>query len=224
MVSAPARLDPPEAPATPCRGQPLCPLYAQVAFKAGFRQQIQDRQHADPETPLEVWAFDEHRIGLKPVVRRIWAPCGCRPEAVGHHRFEWLYLFGFVRPATGEVSWVVADGVNTALFSKLLAAFAREVGAGPNKRVVLVLDGAGWQIAKDLEIPQGIEVMFLPPYSPELQPAECLWPLTDEVIANDHFETLDEVEAAIADQCCRLADDPERLRARTLFHWWAPFN
>jgi len=199
-------------------------LHAQVAFKAGFRQQIQDRQHADPDTPLEVWALDEHRIGLKPVVRRIWAPRGCRPDAVGHHRFEWLYLFGFVRPATGEVSWVVADGVNTALFSRILAAFAHEVGAGANKRVILVLDGAGWHIAKDLEIPEGIELMFLPPYSPELQPAECLWPLTDEVIANDHFETLDEVEAVIADQCCRLADDPDRLRARTFFHWWTPFN
>ncbi len=66
--------------------------------------------------------------------------------------------------------------------------------------------------------------MFLPPYSPELQPAECLWPLTDEVIANRHFETLDEVNAVISDHCCRLADDPDRLRASTLFHWWRPFN
>ncbi len=116
-------------------------LHAQAAFTATFGQEIRTRQLADPETPLEVWAFDEHRIGLKPVVRRIWAPRGCRPEAVGHHRFQWLYLYGFVRPATGEVSWVVADGVNTALFSAILAAFAREVGAGPDKRVVLVLDG-----------------------------------------------------------------------------------
>jgi transposase len=84
-------------------------LSAQVAFKAGFRQQIQDCQHADPETPLEVWALDEHRIGLKPVVRRIWAPRGGRPEAVGHHRFAWLYLFGFVRPARCPGSWPTAS-------------------------------------------------------------------------------------------------------------------
>jgi len=45
---------------------------------------------------IETFATDEHRIGLKPVLRRIWAPCGERPVAVGHHRFEWLYVTAFV--------------------------------------------------------------------------------------------------------------------------------
>jgi hypothetical protein len=53
--------------------------------------------------PVEVWAFDEHRLGLKPILRKVWAPRGCRPVASGHHRYQWLYLYGFVRPATGEV-------------------------------------------------------------------------------------------------------------------------
>jgi hypothetical protein len=48
--------------------------------------------------------------------------------ASGHHRYQWLYLYGFVRPATGEVVWFIADGVNTALFRALLASFAAEVG------------------------------------------------------------------------------------------------
>ena len=34
----------------------------------------------------------EHRIGLKPITRGVWAPIGERPVAVGHHRFEWLYV------------------------------------------------------------------------------------------------------------------------------------
>jgi hypothetical protein len=76
--------------------------------------------------------------------------------------------------------WFIADGVNTALFSALLASFAAEVGAGVDKHVILVLDGAGWHVAKDLEVPEGVELMFLPPYSPQIQPAERLWPLTNE--------------------------------------------
>jgi transposase len=59
-----------------------------------------------------------------------------------------------------------------ALFSALLASFAAEVGAGSDKHVILVLDGAGWHVAKDLEVPEGVELMFLPPYSPQIQPAE----------------------------------------------------
>jgi hypothetical protein len=51
---------------------------------------------------IETFATDEHRIGLKPITRRVWAPRGNRPVAPCHHRFEWLYVTAFVSPATGE--------------------------------------------------------------------------------------------------------------------------
>jgi transposase len=79
-------------------------------------------------------------------------------------------------------------------------------------------------IAKDLEVPDGIELMFLPPYSPELQPAEHLWPLTDEALANVHFETLDDLDETLAERCRILADDPEQISANTLFGWWPAHN
>jgi hypothetical protein len=44
--------------------------------------------------------------------------------------------------------------------------------------VVLVLDQAGWHHATDLRIPDRIDLLFLPTYSPELQPAERLWPIS----------------------------------------------
>jgi len=40
---------------------------------------------------------------------------------------------------------------------------------------------------------KGIELEFLPPYSPELQPAERLWCLVDEPLINEHFSTLSEL-------------------------------
>ena len=49
------------------------------------------RKH--PGATVEVWAMDEHRIGLKPITRGVWAPIGERPIALGHHRFEWLYVY-----------------------------------------------------------------------------------------------------------------------------------
>ncbi len=175
-------------------------------------------------TPLELWSCDEHRVGLKPILRRIGAPRGCRPIAPGHHRYQWLSLYGFVRPASGEVVWFIANAIDAAMFSALLKAFAQEIRAGPDKQVILVLDGAGSHVAKDLEVPDGIELMFLPPYSPELQPAEHLWPLTDEALANVHFETLDDLDETLAEPGRIRADHPEQISANTLFSWWPASN
>src|SRR5689334_18176240 len=61
-----------------------------------------------------------------------------------------------------------------------LGPYARETGAGHARSIVLVLDDAGWHGPAGLATPDGISLAFLPPYSPELQPAERLWPLMDE--------------------------------------------
>ena len=179
-----------------------------------------ERRGRDPGRAVEVWAFDEHRLGLKPVLRRRWAPRGRRPVAVGQHRYEWLYLYGFVHPSTGEVVWFVCTGVDTELLSAVLAAFAEQVGAGGGKLVILVLDNAGWHVGGDLIIPPGIELMFLPPYTPELQPAEHLWPLANEAVANKHFATLADLGAALSERCRTLAAMPEVIKAATSFGWW----
>ena len=47
------------------------------------------------------------------------------------------------------------------LFAGLLAAFAREVGAGPHKRVVLLLDNAGWHTLTNLAVPDGLRLVYL---------------------------------------------------------------
>ena len=167
-----------------------------------------------------MWAFDEHRLGLRPVLRRQWAPEGQRPSAVGHPRYERLYLHGFVHPGTGEVVWFICSTVDAELLSAVLAAFAATVGAGEGKLIVLVLDDAGWHISGDLVVPKGIELAFLPSYTPELQPAEHLWPLADEAVADKHFATLEDLDAALSERCRTLADMPEVIKAATHSAWW----
>ena len=181
---------------------------------------MDERRAENPERPVEVWAFDEHRVGLKPILRRQWAPKGQRPIAVGQHRYEWLYLYGFVHPSTGAVVWFVCTTVDTDLLSAVLAAFAQAVGAGQDKLVVLVLDQAGWHVSDRLVVPGGIVLEFLPSYTPELQPAERLWPLTNEAVANQHFATLKALDTALSARCCTLAAMPEIIKAETHFGWW----
>jgi transposase len=107
----------------------------------------------------------------------------------------------------------------------LLETFAREAEAGLGRIILLVLDNAGWHSAAGLKIPDGIRLVYLPPYSPELQPAETLWALVDEPIVNKHIATIEELDAKIAQQCVILAEQPEQIKTRTGFHWWPkPIN
>ena len=167
-----------------------------------------------------MWAFDEHRAGLKPVLRRVWAKRGRRPVAAVEPRYEWLYVYGFVRPASGATEWFLGNRVNTALFAAVLARFAAAVGAGRDKTVILVLDNAGRHGGGRLEAPEGVRLVFQPPYSPELQPAERLWPLAREAVANENFATLADLDRALAARCLVLADQPEVIKAHTRFRWW----
>jgi transposase len=70
-----------------------------------------------------------------------------------------------------------------------------------------------------LREPDHAHRLFLPAYSPELQPAERLWPITNAALANQHFATIDDLEDAPAARCAALQRQPERLRSATLFPW-----
>jgi transposase len=167
-----------------------------------------------------VWATDEHRLGLKPIHRRVWAPVGKRPIALGHHRYEWLYVTAFVAPASGETVWYLSNGIDKPFFAELLKAFARQIGAGRDRIIVLILDNAGWHGPQNLPVPEGIRLLYQPAYSPELQPAEHLWPLLDEPLVNKHFDTIDHLDATVAERCRRLHHDQTTIAATTRFHWW----
>ena len=181
---------------------------------------VAEEQARHPWAVIETFATDEHRIGLKPILRRVWAPRGERPIAPCHHRFEWLYVTAFVSPATGESFWYLSDGVSKALFEKTLALFAREAGAGRGRIIVLVLDNAGWHTEPGLAVPEGVRLVYLPPYTPELQPAETLWTLVDEPVVNKHFETLADLDAAVAERCVALNKDRDLVKGPAGFHWW----
>jgi transposase len=127
---------------------------------------------------------------------------------------------GFVHPASGRTIFHLATSVCIPVFEVELAAFARAVGASPTKQIVLVLDRAGWHTSVHLRVPDHVHLLFLPPYSPELQPAEHLWPLTNTVLVNRHFASIDDLEDAQFARCADLQRHPAQVRSTTLFHWW----
>jgi transposase len=177
-------------------------------------------REAYPGAEVELWAQDEARLGLKPVMRRVWAPVGERPIARLKRGYEWTYLYGFVHPQSGEVFWLILPTVNAELFSLALGEFAKEVGAGKERHIVLVVDKAGWHTAGEVRPPEGIHLEFLPAGSPELQPAERLWPLSNEALANGLFEKIEQIEQTLMHRCVQLLDQAELIEGLTNYHWW----
>jgi DDE superfamily endonuclease len=177
-------------------------------------------EEAYPTAKVELWCTDEQRLGLKPIVRKVWSPIGQRPPVKVHQRYRWTYLYAFAHPNSGEVHWLILPTVNAEVFSVALENFATEVGAGTTRRILLVLDRAGWHTAKKLRVPEGIHLEFLPSHSPELQPSERLWPLSNEGVANRHFEEIEEMEEALANRCVALGEQPDLIRSYLRYYWW----
>jgi len=91
--------------------------------------------------------------------------------------------------------------------------------AGKAKRIVLQIDGAGWHGPENIAIPDGIRLVFQPPHSPELQPAEHLWEFVDEPLVNIYFKTIADLDKAVGNRWLALIEQRDMIRASTLFHW-----
>jgi hypothetical protein len=59
--------------------------------------------------------IDEHRLGLKPIIPKIWAKVGQRPVAEIEPGYDWTYLYRFVHPATGKTEWLILPRVRLLL-------------------------------------------------------------------------------------------------------------
>lgn len=169
---------------------------------------------------VSLWCMDEHRLGLLPIRRTVWAPTGKPFTCSVNPRYEWLYIYAFVNPETGESRFWLVPALNKQAYGAVMAAFAQSVSAGSDHHVLVVEDGGGFHVPAEQGHPAGIETVRLPPYSPELQPVERVWALTDATVANRCFEDLDEFTAVLGQQCAWLETQPDLLTQQTLFYWW----
>jgi transposase len=106
--------------------------------------------------------------------------------------------------------------VDRAWFALFLREFAAEVGG---RRAALVLDGAGSHRAA-IPWPANLTPVPLPPYSPELNPAEQLFRALRAKLANRVFADLDELEEAITAHLRAFWDRPTAPQRLTAYPWW----
>jgi len=160
---------------------------------------------------------DEGRFGLLGSPRRCWAPHGTRPVVGARLERKYIYAFSAVSPHDGVLDSLVLPWVSAETMSLFLSEVAQRHA---EEFIVMVMDQAGWHIAGDLAVPQNMRLIFLPPYSPELNPAEHLWEsLREDCFANHVFANLDAVESALISGLVALESNPTRTRSMTGFKW-----
>jgi transposase len=173
---------------------------------------------AHPERQITLWFMDEARVGQKGRTGYQWWIKGERPRGLCDQRFESTYIYGAVRPATGEDFALVLPEVSTGTMGLFLDRFAATLA--PNTQAVLVLDRAGWHRSRRLRVPETITLVPLPAYSPELNPVERIWLyLREEFLTHCVFNSMDEIITA----CCEAWNSltAERLRSLCNYPWIA---
>jgi transposase len=139
---------------------------------------------------IRVWFMDEARLGQQGTITNVWAQTGSRPRAVRQTRYEWVYLYAAVEPASGESAALLAPNVNTATMNAFLSILDAE--RQTDEHFILIMDQAGWHRSRGLKLPAGITVLLLPPYAPELNPTENLWHyLRSHYLSNRRYQDYD---------------------------------
>jgi transposase len=138
---------------------------------------------------------DEARFGRMNRPRPCWAPIATRPEVAAQLIREYIYLYGAVAPKDGTCVYLIMPTSNTACFQAFLDVLAHKFA---RQDILLVLDGAPNHRSGDLAVPGNITLLYLPPYSPELNPKENLWDeIREKIFKNYALKSIDAVRVKL---------------------------
>jgi len=160
---------------------------------------------------------DEGRFGRISTLRRCWAPRGIRPSVPTQIVREYTYAYVAVSPHDGTMDSLILPEVS----EQAMSIFLQEVSARhPDEFILMVMDGAGWHRAKGLKVPDNMALIFLPPYSPELNPVEHIWDsIREDSFRNEVFNSIEGVENQLARSLAELERDSAKVASLTGFPW-----
>lgn len=137
---------------------------------------------------------------------------GSRPRTVRQTKYDWLYVIGAVCPQTGQSVGLLSPNINADIINVFFEQFVKEVY--PDVHVAMVWDKAGFHISQQLKIPANVSIIELPPYSPELNPAENLWHyFRSHYWSNRAYASYDDLRYAAIEAWQKAALDPEIIKS-----------
>lgn len=199
------------------RGRPKVPQTSHAeknpqevqAFKEHFEAELAPLAETDGK-PLHVWVEDEHRYGLRTETWRVWTEKGLQPVVPVEQKREWEYAYAALDVVTGAAEFAYTPTVSLEWTREFLKQL---VATDPEAVHVVIWDNAGYHpLPGDAGLPDGIRVLPLPAYSPELNPTEAVWGEVKRKMANVVYGTLAQAEAAITKALRPLWESAARVR------------
>lgn len=158
---------------------------------------------------------DEARFGRMSDPRACWAPAPHRPVVSLALIREYRYEYAAISPWDGSLDYMTCEKMNTESMSCFLEQVSK---SHHDDFIIMVLDGASSHKSKDLKIPKNVSLVLLPPYSPELNPAEQIWNvLRRNYFANRVFDSLDAATEQAEHGLSQMASD--KLSMKSLSNW-----
>lgn len=151
---------------------------------------------------IEIWAEDEIHFHRTTSLIRTWAPVGQQPRVLSASTREKIGFFGTLSLKTGRLLTQESSTFNGETFYYFLCYFLRHTKG----RILLIMDNARWHRAKILkpfffQHRNRLIPVFLPPYSPELNPIERVWRITRRrVTHNRYFPDIKTLRDALINQ------------------------
>lgn len=140
----------------------------------------------------DFYFFDESRFGTHSKLGHGWFKKGTRPRVRIKLGFKNFYVYSATHSKTGEHFSLIIPYLNTECMNIFLEELSKHLGS---RIATIVMDQAAWHKSSTLAIPNNINIVYLPPYCPELNPVERLWRyIKHHIIRNKVYDSIDELE------------------------------
>ena len=185
-------------------------------FRADLSNRLAKAVGTSPDKPVRIWVLDEHRYGLLPVIRRVWARKGVRVHAPYKTTYQWGYLHEALEvDGAHRAELLFTPSINQDVHAVFLKQIAE---SDPDALHVIVMDQAGFHMKQeDGRIPANIRVLPLPPYCPELNPAEWFGRVVKAPTVNRIYGSLEKLENHLI-AVARSWSEPSKVAS--LVHQW----
>ena len=169
---------------------------------------IRNSLNKDKYDSINLYYQDESRFGLKTFVGRCLSVVGIRPLVNYQHKFENTYLWGSYSPITGDSFVWEINGVDTKIFEAYLEALSN---LKPREFKVVVIDNAAFHNTSNINVPENIYLLNIPPYSPELNPCEQIWQYIKKRYKNKTFDQMSTLRKWLWNFVCEM--DKELIKS-----------
>jgi DDE superfamily endonuclease len=156
---------------------------------------------------------DELRLGLRGMVRRVWGRRGVKVRRRLQLSYRWRYLFVAVDGRAGRIYWCWHQSMAATELLGMVRAVQQQTDLA-----AVVWDGAPSHREERVQA-LGLPLIGLPPYSPELNPAERFFQEVRRAVEGEPYTTLDAKVAAVQGMLAEWDADPDRVRSLCGWQW-----